>query len=162
MDQPPRFGMRGATKQIHKQLSVSYWYGRFATHANLGFTAPLDFLEDVEVQQLISLLHTTPLSDASIDSPSWRWAASGPSIGDLILMDDSVWELGDRWSKARRTLFGRNKAFFDLVFSACCWDLWNERNKRIFDNHSRTHDVLGRNILTTTRLWDSTLGARRS
>lgn len=67
---------------------------------------------------------------------------------DLHLRDGSITEIGDCWTSARGSFFGRKKAFFDLVFSACCWELWNERNKWISDNHSRIHDVLGQSILS--------------
>lgn len=60
-----------AANQNHKYLSVSYWYGRFANRAYLGFTALLGLLEHVEVQHLTSMLRSTPLSADSDDCPSW-------------------------------------------------------------------------------------------
>lgn len=64
------------SRRNRKHLSVSYWFGRFATSINLGFAAPLNILEHTEVQQLAILIHSTQLAINSNDSPLWRWSIS--------------------------------------------------------------------------------------
>ncbi|OAY78804.1 putative ribonuclease H protein [Ananas comosus] len=56
----------------HRHLS----FCRFGTRANLGFPALLGLLERLELQHVITLTCSIPISDNIDYSPSWRWTNS--------------------------------------------------------------------------------------
>lgn len=68
-------------------------------------------------------------------------------------------DLPARWIKARLTVRGQEKGFFDICFAATCWELWKERNTRIFDDWQTWPDESARRVHNLVNLWMSALGA---
>nr|CAD1827183.1 unnamed protein product [Ananas comosus var. bracteatus] len=66
--------------------------------------------------------------------------------------------LPEHWSRTRNAFSGSFKNDFDLIFIASCWALWNERNKRLFEDRLNQSEFLGQSILCTVRLWKMSLG----
>ncbi len=67
-------------------------------------------------------------------------------------------ELATRWRRARSSLTGRAKDFVDLCIAATCWELWMERNQRLFNNRLTRGVDCGNRIISTINLWMLALG----
>ncbi len=67
-------------------------------------------------------------------------------------------DLASRWSRARVSLPGRLQGSFDIWLAAGCWELWNERNIRIFENSFCSSKGCGKRVGSTAWLWSSVLG----
>nr|CAD1842026.1 unnamed protein product [Ananas comosus var. bracteatus] len=81
-----------------------------------------------------------PFTPICIHSP-WRQPLS-----------DSI---AKRWFRLRRLATGQNLIDIDLAIAATYWELWKERNRRLFDNLQVRSDVLGRCIFETVSSWKS-------
>nr|CAD1841683.1 unnamed protein product [Ananas comosus var. bracteatus] len=230
------------------RLSVNRWCRRFANLQNLGFDFPLNYKEDLELQQLSPMVNTLVLSPDISDSILWRWTGddkfSIKSASDFLLYDglnncslpflwnlkvplrvklfiwlavrnkvlttdnlmkrgwhgpticvlcnlegeslthilfscsfaSSVWNcimppaglnftgtrsmvegLDARWTRMRRSAPAKYQNYIDLTFAAFCWEIWKERNRRIFENRQVRFDILGRTILETVYFWNVVL-----
>ncbi len=73
--------------------------------------------------------------------PSSQHLMQGP--GDLITC----------WRRVRATLPANSQICFDVCFTAGCWELWNERNRRIFDGASNSVAGCGHRAATSVQLW---------
>ncbi len=78
------------------------------------------------------------------------------TIGQRFGVDTG--SLASRWRRARMALPGLVQGTFDIWFAAACWELWNDRNRRIFNNSIKSSDECGRRVGSTARLWISALG----
>ncbi len=67
-------------------------------------------------------------------------------------------DLATRWRILRASLLGSSRAFFDQCFAAACWEIWKERNARLFNNHHSTSVDLEDRVFDTANFWASTLG----
>nr|CAD1835673.1 unnamed protein product [Ananas comosus var. bracteatus] len=67
-------------------------------------------------------------------------------------LSDSI---AKRWFRLRRLATGQNLIDIDLAIAATYWELWKERNRRLFDNLQVRSDVLGRCISETVSSWKS-------
>ncbi len=61
----------------------------------------------------------------------WGWMLQSEELilGTLLSRDGG---LACHWVRTRRTLQGQRKSLLDLGFAAICWEIWLERNRRIF------------------------------
>ncbi len=66
---------------------------------------------------------------------------------------NSSGDLGSTWRDTRWTLMGRTNELFDLLFVAGCWEVWNERIRRIFDNSVASSAICAARISNTFNLW---------
>nr|CAD1818259.1 unnamed protein product [Ananas comosus var. bracteatus] len=90
------------------------------------------------------------------DNPSvWTRINRGASNSHQLLVSNLPGDLATRWYCSRRTLRGRQLTRFDLCFAAACWELWKQRNTRIFNDRATRSDELGKGILDTVKLWTS-------
>nr|CAD1817551.1 unnamed protein product [Ananas comosus var. bracteatus] len=64
----------------------------------------------------------------------------------MIPLSDSI---AKRWLRLKRLASGQNLIDIDLAIAATYWELWKERNRRLFDNLQVRSDVLGRCIFET-------------
>nr|CAD1827580.1 unnamed protein product [Ananas comosus var. bracteatus] len=68
-------------------------------------------------------------------------------------------DLPARWNRARISIRGRRRIRgFDTLLTSTCWELWKERNKRIFDNQLSRSDEIERKVIDTMALWQRALG----
>ncbi|XP_020086093.1 uncharacterized protein LOC109708688 [Ananas comosus] len=68
-------------------------------------------------------------------------------------------DLPTRWNRARISIKGRrHRRGFDTLLTTICWELWKERNKRIFDNQLSRSGELERKVIDTMALWQRALG----
>lgn len=63
--------------------------------------------------------------------------------------------LPSRWSRARKPQSGQARLLFDLFFTATCWELWKERNTRIFENRETGSGEVGNKVFSSVILWNS-------
>lgn len=85
----------------------------------------------------------------------WNRLDHGASNSQQLLLSNLSGDLATRWNRSRRSLKGRPKTFFDLYFAAACWELWNQRNMRIFNDRATRSDELGKGVHDTVTLWTS-------
>ncbi len=71
----------------------------------------------------------------------------------LHLLLNCSGNLESRWRSARRTLRGRFKELLDLLIAASCWEIWNERNRRIFDNSVTSSACCAARVIISINLW---------
>ncbi len=76
----------------------------------------------------------------------------------LMTLLASLGDLTSRWTRSRRTLQGRAQTSLDLSIAATCWELWLERNHRIFDDHPTSAAYSGKRIASTINMWSNLLG----
>lgn len=86
----------------------------------------------------------------------WRILLHGmPTTIHLLL--NLPGDLPIRWSRARNSQSGQAKIRLDHFFAAACWELWKERNSRIFENRVAGSDEVGNKVLSSVNFWNSTL-----
>ncbi|BAS93401.1 Os05g0326900 [Oryza sativa Japonica Group] len=61
--------------------------------------------------------------------------------------------LAEWWLTERRRFRTSYRTDFDSAFMLICWVIWKERNARIFQNVSRTHESLEDDITEETAVW---------
>ncbi len=66
--------------------------------------------------------------------------------------------LACRWMRARLSMTYRLRGRFDIWFAAACWEIWNERNRRVFDDAIKSSALCGRNVDSTATAWILALG----
>ncbi len=65
-------------------------------------------------------------------------------------------DLSARWRLLRSQRSTDDRDLLDLAFAATCWELWKERNARIFNNRqASTPDLEGR-VIAAVNMWVST------
>ncbi len=62
-------------------------------------------------------------------------------------------DLTSRWKTARATLSGQSKSTFYLLVAAGCWEIWNERNRRTFENRLSTVDFCAFKVHSMADFW---------
>ncbi len=62
-------------------------------------------------------------------------------------------DLASRWRSARGVATGQSKTVLDLLFAAGCWEIWIERNKRLFENRLSTSDGCATRVHTIVEFW---------
>ncbi len=87
----------------------------------------------------------------------WSWILCGDQRALLNLLNSSG-DLATRWRRTRSPLKGRARALLDLCIAAKCWELWMERNHRIFNNRPTRSVDCGMRIISTINLWMFALG----
>ncbi len=91
--------------------------------------------------------------DCTFARELWAWLLHGEEqlLQTFLNAPGSV---AARWSRARGSLAGTRKPLFDLGIAAGCWELWMERNRRIFhEGRMSPSAVCGRRIVETVILW---------
>lgn len=63
-----------------------------------------------------------------------------------------------RWIRVRRMVPKDYLQLFDIGYAAFCWEIWKERNRRIFENRHVSFEILGRIIHQTVLFWKGVLG----
>ncbi len=63
-------------------------------------------------------------------------------------------DLASRWRVAHSSSPGRLKNVFDSLFAAVCWEIWSERNRRIFDDILISRDRCVLKVLNTVKSWN--------
>ncbi len=76
---------------------------------------------------------------------------SWPAICSRFL--DFPGDLAGRWRAVRSSFSGRFKYVFDCLFAAVCWEIWTERNRRIFDDIPNSSDKCVFKVINTVQLW---------
>ncbi len=66
-------------------------------------------------------------------------------------------DLPTLWCSLRASLTGIARDGFDTCFVAACWELWKERNARLFNNKLSTAAELERKVLAEAEFWFTTL-----
>nr|CAD1841613.1 unnamed protein product [Ananas comosus var. bracteatus] len=95
--------------------------------------------------------------DCSYSNSMWiRLLHSAPTAYHRL--SNSPGGIAVRWCSSRLLLTGEFKKNFDLYVAAGCWELWKERNRRLFDNKSQRSEILARAINDTIKQWVSALG----
>lgn len=73
-------------------------------------------------------------------------------------LSNSTGGLAARWCCSRHLLTGEPKNNFDLHVAAGCWELWKERNRRLFDSKLQRSENLARATNDTVKQWVLALG----
>ncbi len=94
----------------------------------------------------------------SFASEVWSWNLWGEQRLLNALLG-SGGGLAIRWLRARATVMGRRKQLLDLCVGATCWEIWIERNQRIFGDKSRGGHVCGTAVESSILCWIAVLGA---
>ncbi len=96
------------------------------------------------------------LFDCPFASSFWALVLSGhpPSAQRLLLGSG---DLITRWKRARAALTPNLQLSVDVGIAAGCWELWKERNRRIFDDASNSVVACGHTAASTIRLWSTAL-----
>ncbi len=68
--------------------------------------------------------------------------------------------LASRWCRARRPLEGQARTALDLCLAAGCWEIWLERNHRIFDDRPTSSVDCCKRIVATINIWSCVLGGK--
>nr|CAD1831662.1 unnamed protein product [Ananas comosus var. bracteatus] len=156
-------------------ITVHTWFLRYANQPNLGFQPMNDPQVLQELQQLTALSTSINLSSGELDEFSWRWTSTGRfSVSSAAEYASSVWTgllrritftqpcrqpmpngIATRWCRLRRLVTGQNLINLDLAIATALWEIWKERNRRLFDNWQVRGDVLGTCILETALCWKS-------
>ncbi len=105
-----------------------------------------------EAETLEHLLFQCPFSK-SVWSQTLRGNLS--LIGTLITLDGS---LPLRWTRARFGLSASSKRLLDLTVAATCWELWLERNRRIFTGNQSQGGNCGEKVELLLHQWLQVLG----
>lgn len=82
----------------------------------------------------------------------WRGLLHNSNTTQRFLITVSG-NLADRWRQIRSTVSGISKSYLDLCFAAAYWELWNERNRRIFNDRQGQCNNLRRSVLYSADLW---------
>lgn len=85
----------------------------------------------------------------------WNRITRGFRSAQHLLPSNFSGDLSTRWIRARGSLRGRQITFFDVCFAAACWELWKQRNMRIFNDWTTQSDELGKGVLSMVKLWTS-------
>ncbi len=64
-----------------------------------------------------------------------------------------------RWRLLRSSMSGHQRDSFDTGFAATCWEIWKERNARLFNNCVLSAAIFEDRVLATTNAWATALGA---
>ncbi len=91
----------------------------------------------------------------------WSWVLQGDQLILSALLNNSE-DLTNRWRKTRMHLRGRALEAFDIILATTCWEIWLERNRRVFDNCLERSEDCGRKTVSTTKLWSMALGGAGS
>lgn len=67
-----------------------------------------------------------------------------PTIAALLVTTEG--DAATRWTRCRGSLSRQSKTSFDLCFVAACWEIWKERNSRIFTAKCSPFEDLGKTI----------------
>ncbi len=67
-------------------------------------------------------------------------------------------DMPTRWRLLRTSLSGLPRDSFDLHFAVACWEIWKERNSRLFNNHQSSIVDLEDRVVATAILWASSIG----
>ncbi len=62
-------------------------------------------------------------------------------------------DLAGRWLRTRKLAHGRFKSLLDWGFAATCWELWLERNRRLFTGRSCTARQCAVQVQVTLATW---------
>ncbi len=76
----------------------------------------------------------------------------------LTLLLNEPGDLANRWSRITGSVAGRDRDYINVCAAATCWELWMERNHRIFDNRVSNPGECGKRIAATIHLWKIALG----
>ncbi len=88
----------------------------------------------------------------------WAWILAGESslLQGLLVTPGN---LATRWIRARGLIGRGRKPLLDLGVAACCWELWLERNQRLFEeDKSSITAVCGRRIVECINFWGRAWG----
>ncbi len=97
-------------------------------------------------KNLDHLFFTCPYAVAVWEGILFKWPLS------CVRLLDSSGDLATRWRMAREPSRGPSQAEFDTTFAAGCWELWIERNKKIFDNLSSPSAICASRALNAATL----------
>ncbi len=67
-------------------------------------------------------------------------------------------DLLTRWCHLRSSLPCTARNCFDLGFAATCWELWKERNARLFGNRLASSGELEGRVFSLANFWATTRG----
>ncbi len=65
--------------------------------------------------------------------------------------------LATTWGTLRSFVSGPSRKFFDLCFAAACWEIWKERNARLFSNRPSSQAELESRVLHVVNFWANNL-----
>ncbi len=87
----------------------------------------------------------------------WEWVLHNEAsvLGELLCHGGN---LVARLLRTRATITGRRKHILDSGLAAMCWELWLERNRRTFNDKSRSSLQCGNCVLVTAHNWARALG----
>ncbi len=108
----------------------------------------------------LSMAHAERLDHILFDCPFartiWIWLLSSfPSSCQRLLQAPG--DLIRRWMRARSVLPASVLGSFDFLFTAVCWEIWTERNRRIFDGSSCSSVDCGLRAVNTAQTWANLL-----